>query len=333
MTTLADLGVTQAKLRAYGHDGKFEALTGPQLQGVCCHLKALLDKKDGKYKRWSKSVAKEMRGIGVTQDQRSGEPTITYRKAKVVENISVSLEDFNRVEDELQELEGKYAVMEVRNKELECGRKSMVTELVEVGEVEISKEATDQLKDAELLKSQPGGFIKPAKIYGEPKIKPNKLVKPVAELAKMARETKDVMDQSTANNSISDQPKKRTRRSKEQIAKAFPKVNLSLSAGEIQEMTDKGPKTTSQLKDAKAEMAISKAYAEMKVEGGAEYTKEDGSKGIAEGYADPRGKFTEESKPKSLYSEKTLANMCDGLTPKPKRKRRTKAQIEEDKAK
>jgi len=34
MTTLTDLGVTQAKLRAYGHDGKFEALTGPQLQGV-----------------------------------------------------------------------------------------------------------------------------------------------------------------------------------------------------------------------------------------------------------------------------------------------------------
>lgn len=102
MTTLTDLGVTQAKLRAYGQDGKFEALTGPQLQGICCYLKAHLDKKEGKFKRWSKSVQKEMRGIGITQDQRSGEPCINYRKARVVENISVSLEDFNRVEDELQ---------------------------------------------------------------------------------------------------------------------------------------------------------------------------------------------------------------------------------------
>lgn len=102
MTTLTDLGVTTGKLRAYGQDGNFEALTNKQLQGVCCHLKSLLDKKEGKFKRWSKAVSKEMRGIGVIQDQRSGEPAITYRKSKVVENISVSLEDFNRVEEELQ---------------------------------------------------------------------------------------------------------------------------------------------------------------------------------------------------------------------------------------
>jgi len=124
MTTLSDLGVTPAKLRAYGHDGNFEALTGPQLQGVCCWAKSQLDIREGKFKRWSKSTAREMRGIGIKQDPRSGEPSITYRKAKVVDNISVSLEDFNRVEDELQK----------------------------------AQETIQQLQDAELLKSKPGGF-------------------------------------------------------------------------------------------------------------------------------------------------------------------------------
>lgn len=163
MTTLTDLGVTQSKLRAYGHDGKFEALTGPQLQGICCYLKAHLDKKEGKFKRWSKSVQKEMRGIGITQHQRTGEPCINYRKAKVVENISVSLEDFNRVEDELK----------------------------------AAQETIDQLKDAELYRSKP------------------EITKALAE---SARQTKDIMDQSIANNSISDPVKpKRTRRTKKQI--------------------------------------------------------------------------------------------------------------------
>jgi predicted nucleotidyltransferase len=101
MTTLSDLGVTSAKLRAYGHDGTFEALTGKQLQGICCVMKTILDKKEGKYKRWNKETQRVMRGIGVIQSQRTGEPIINFRRAKVVENISVSLEDFNRVEDEL----------------------------------------------------------------------------------------------------------------------------------------------------------------------------------------------------------------------------------------
>ncbi len=147
MTTLTELGVTTAKLREYGHDGKFEALTGPQLQGICCYLKTVLDKKEGKFKRWSKSVAKEMRGIGITQHPRNGEPSINYRKSKVVENISVSLEDFNRVEDELQ-----VAQETIRE-----------TDKI-IGELQ---ETIQQLQDAELMKSDPGVFDKPEKIEGE----------------------------------------------------------------------------------------------------------------------------------------------------------------------
>ncbi len=133
MTTLTDLGVTTAKLRAYGHDGKFEALTGEQLQGICCYLKTVLDKKEGKFKRWSKEVAKEMRGLGIQQHQRTGEPYTTYRKAKVVDNISVSLEDFNRVEDELQAEQLK---VELLREEIEELKASPVTSLVDISEQE-----------------------------------------------------------------------------------------------------------------------------------------------------------------------------------------------------
>lgn len=163
MTTLTDLGVTQAKLRAYGQDGKFEALTGPQLQGVCCYLKAHFDKREGKYKRWSKSVAKEMRSIGITQDQRSGEPCINYRKAKVVENISVSLEDFNRVEDELKAAQAELEAFK------DEGTPTGETVLVKgIGEVEVV--STNPISGSEDL------------------MKANKLVKPDECAASMVKD-------------------------------------------------------------------------------------------------------------------------------------------------
>lgn len=177
MTTLTDLGVTAAKLRAYGHDGKFEALTGPQLQGVCCYLKSVLDKKEGKFKRWSKGVQKEMRGIGITQHQRTGEPCINYRKAKVVENISVSLEDFNRVEDELK----------VANE--------MIKKLMDDSAKQITplREKANELIQANIdnAKSKPGGFNKEAfvKVEGDVELKPVKVT-----TAKRKRRTKEQIE-------------------------------------------------------------------------------------------------------------------------------------------